>query len=100
MKRFLIKTTIFLAIIYALAWGLDYTISRGLYEMEDYRFISWSEMQKGDINADIVIIGNSRGFSHFEPWNIDSIIGKKTYCLSIGASPREKKKKIGYNSYI
>ena len=87
MKRFLIKTTIFGAIICALAWGLDYLISRGLYEMEDYRFMSWSEMQKGDINADIVIIGNSRGFSHFEPWTIDSIIGKKTYCLGIGGYP-------------
>ena len=87
MKRFLIKTTIFCVIIYALAWGLDYIISKGLLQMEDYRFMSWSEMQKGDINADIVIMGNSRGFSHFEPWTINSISGKKTYCLGLAGYP-------------
>ena len=87
MKHFLTKTIIFVAIIYALACGLDYTISRGLLQMEDYRFMSWSDMLEGDINADVVILGNSRGLSHFEPWTIDSICGAKTYCLGIGGYP-------------
>ena len=54
MKRFIIKAIAFFTILLGLAWGLDYIISKGLLEMEDYRFMSWSEMQKGDINADIV----------------------------------------------
>ena len=87
MKRFLIKTTIFLAIIYALAWGLDYTISRGLYEMDDYRFISWREMLDGNIDADVVILGNSRALSHFEPWTIDSVCQLSAYNLGIGGYP-------------
>jgi hypothetical protein len=87
MKRFLIKTTILATIIYALAWGLDYTISRGLLQMEDYRFMSWSDMLDGNINADVIILGNSRGFSHFEPWTIDSICRIKTYCLGLGGYP-------------
>lgn len=87
MKRFLIKTTIFCAIIYAMAWGLDYTISRGLYKMDDYRFIFWREMLNGDINADVVILGNSRALSHFEPWTIDSICGLSVYNLGIGGYP-------------
>lgn len=84
MKRFIIKTVAFFTILLGLAWGLDYIISKGLLEMEDYRFMSWSEMQKGDINADIVIMGNSRGFSHFEPWTIDSICKTTSYCLGLG----------------
>lgn len=84
MKRFIIKTVAFFTILLGLAWGLDYIISKGLLEMEDYRFMSWSEMQKGDINADIVIMGNSRGFSHFEPWTIDSICNTTSYCLGLG----------------
>lgn len=84
MKRFIIKTIAFFTILLGLAWGLDYIISKGLLEMEDYRFMSWSEMQKGDINADIVIMGNSRGFSHFEPWTIDSICNTTSYCLGLG----------------
>ena len=84
MKRFIIKAIAFFTILLGLAWGLDYIISKGLLEMEDYRFMSWSEMQKGDINADIVIMGNSRGFSHFEPWTIDSICNTTSYCLGLG----------------
>lgn len=87
MKRFLIKTTVFLLIIFGLAWYLDYTISKGLLKMEDYRFMSWSDMLNGDINADVIIMGNSRGFSHFEPWTIDAICGTKTYCLGLGGYP-------------
>ena len=84
MKQFIIKAIAFFTILLGLAWGLDYIISKGLLEMEDYRFMSWSEMQKGDINADIVIMGNSRGFSHFEPWTIDSICNTTSYCLGLG----------------
>lgn len=84
MKRFLIKTSIFAIILYVLAWGLDYMISKGFQQMEDYRSMSWYEMQQGTINADIVIMGNSRGFSHFEPWTIDSICGTNTFCLGLG----------------
>lgn len=84
MRKFLIKTSAFILILWGLAWGLDYVISKGLLQMEDYRFMSWNEMQQGDINADIVIMGNSRGFSHFEPWTIDSICNVSTYCLGLG----------------
>ena len=84
MKRFVIKAIVFFIVLLGLAWGLDYMISKGLLEMEDYRFMSWNEMQKGDINADIVIMGNSRGFSHFEPWTIDSICNTSSYCLGLG----------------
>ena len=84
MKRFVIKAIVFFIVLLGLAWGLDYMISKGLLEMEDYRFMSWNEMQQGDINADIVIMGNSRGFSHFEPWTIDSICNTSSYCLGLG----------------
>lgn len=84
MKKFLVKISIAAIILYGLAWGLDYMISNGLQQMDDYRFMSWREMQQGDINADIIIMGNSRGFSHFEPWTIDSITGLSCYCLGLG----------------
>ncbi len=84
MKRFLIRFVVFAIIVYSFAWGLDFAISKGLLKMEDYRFMSWNEMMRGDINADVIIMGNSRGFSHFEPWTIDSICGTRTYCLGLG----------------
>lgn len=87
MKKFLIKISIFAVVLYGLAWGLDYAISKGLYQMDDYRFMSWSEIWGGDINADILVMGNSRALSHFEPWTIDSITGMTCYNLGIGGYP-------------
>ena len=84
MKKFLIKISIFAVVLYGLAWGVDYMISTGLQQMDDYRFMSWHEMQQGGINADIIIMGNSRGFSHFEPWTIDSITGMSCNNLGLG----------------
>lgn len=84
MKKFLITISIFAVTIYGLAWGLDYAISKGLQQMDDYRFMSWREVAKGDVNADIIIMGNSRGLSHFEPETIDSITGLSCYNLGLG----------------
>lgn len=84
MKKFLTKIFICIAILYILAWSLDRVISKGLYKMEDYRFMPWHEMEIGQANADILIMGNSRGFSHFVPCLIDSITGLDTYCLGLG----------------
>lgn len=87
MKKFLIKIAIFAVVLYGLAWGLDYAISKGLYQMDDYRFISWREIGEGNINADILIMGNSRALSHFEPWTIDSITGMSCYNIGLGGYP-------------
>ena len=87
MKRFLIKAILFLSIVFGLALGLDCVISKGLLKMEDYRFMSWNDMLNDNIEADVVILGNSRGFSHFEPWTIDSISGLSAYNLGLGGYP-------------
>lgn len=84
MKKFVIKIAIFGVVLYGLAWGLDYMISKGLYQMDDYRFMSWHEIQQGNINADILIMGNSRALSHFEPWTVDSITGMSCYNIGLG----------------
>lgn len=87
MKKFLIKISLSVIILYGLAWVLDYMVSKGIYRMEDYRFMSWSEVGTGDINADVLILGNSRALSHFEPWTIDSITGMSCYNLGLGGYP-------------
>lgn len=84
MKRFLVKLMLFFVLVFGLAWGVDYSISKGLLEMEDYRFMSWHDMLQGGIDADVVIMGNSRALSHFEPWTIDSICGTHSYNLGLG----------------
>lgn len=68
----------------SLAYALDYAISTGLKRMDDYRFQTWKDISNSNINADVLIMGNSRAFSHFDPHVLDSVLKMNTYNLGIG----------------
>lgn len=87
MERFLKKLLVFAFIVYALALGLDMLICKGLLRMDDYRFQDYRDMLEGDMDNDILIIGNSRGKSHFDTAVIDSITGLKSFNIGIGGYP-------------
>ena len=90
MKKFLIKVIVFFAIVFVIAWALDWMICQGLLKMEDYRFQDYSAMLKGGMEHEVLIMGNSRGKSHYDPYLIDSLgntssfsIGCEGYPLSV-----------------
>ncbi len=55
--------------------------------MDDYRFQDYREMLKGGMDNDILIIGNSRGKSHFDTAVIDSLSGLSSFNIGIGGYP-------------
>ena len=55
--------------------------------MDDYRFQDYRAMLKGGMDNDILIIGNSRGKSHFDTAVIDSISGHSSFNIGIGGYP-------------
>ena len=87
MKKFLLKTLGFAVLVLALAIGLDRLICRGLLKMDDYRFQDYRAMIEGGMDNDILILGNSRGKSHFDTHVIDSISGKQSFNIGIGGYP-------------
>lgn len=87
MKKYLLKIALLLLIMVIGAFILDFMISRGLREMEDYRYQSWNDIYENRINADIIVNGNSRALSHFIPEIIDSCFQTNTYNLGIGGYP-------------
>ena len=87
MKRFLLKSMVFALLILVLAIGLDRLICRGLLKMDDYRFQDYSAMLDGGMKHDILIMGNSRGKSHFDTSLIDSLCGRSSFCIGIGGYP-------------
>ena len=87
MKKFLLKTLGFAALVLVLAFGLDRLICRGLLNMDDYRFQDYSVMLRGGMDNDILIMGNSRGKSHFDTRVIDSLSHKRSFNLGIGGYP-------------
>ena len=87
MKKFLLKILVFALVIFVLALGLDRMICKGLLEMEDYRFQDYSAMLDGGMDNDVLIMGNSRGKSHFDPYIIDSICHTSSFCIGVGGYP-------------
>ena len=87
MKKFLLKTLGGAALVLVLAFGLDRLICRGLLKTDDYRFQDYSAMLRGGMDNDILIMGNSRGKSHFDTRVIDSLSHKQSFNLGIGGYP-------------
>ena len=87
MKRFLIKVGVFSLVVFILAAGLDFLLCKGLLRMEDYRFQDYSAMLQGGMNHDVLIMGNSRGKSHYDPRVIDSLCNVSSFCIGIGGYP-------------
>ena len=87
MKLFLKKTIIALVLLYLGALLLDRIISKGLLKMEDYRFQDYAAMLSGGMDNDILIMGNSRGKSHFDPFVIDSLLNVSSFCIGAGGYP-------------
>ena len=96
MKRFLVRVIVFVGIVYLLAVGLDSLLCKGLLKMEDYRFQDYEAMLKGGMDNDILIMGNSRGKSHFDPYVIDSLCGVSSFCIGIGGYPINAQVAKGY----
>ena len=87
MKQFLIRVIVFFTSVLAIAWALDWIICQGLLKMEDYRFQDYSAMLKGGMEHEVLIMGNSRGKSHYDTYLIDSLGNTSSFCIGCGGYP-------------
>lgn len=84
MRRFLQNIIIFLAVVLLLGIFGDYAISKGLRRTERGHFFTMNALMNDSINADVVILGNSRAACSYHPIIIDSIL--KCNSVNIGVS--------------
>ena len=87
MRRFLIKASLFFIFIFVMGIVLDVVLCKGLLKMEDYRFQDYAAMLQGGMKHDVLIMGNSRGKSHFDTRIIDSLCNVSSFCIGIGGYP-------------
>lgn len=87
MIKFLKHLILFSIVVFAVTALVDYTISRGLLNMDDYRFQDYKSMLDGGMENDILILGNSRGKSHYDTRIIDSLTNLSSFCIGIGGYP-------------
>lgn len=87
MHKFIIKSLGFGLLVLCIAMALDYMISMGLRKTDCYRYQVFNDIIKGDLKYDVLYMGNSRAFSHFNPRIIDSICHVDSYGLGLGGYP-------------
>lgn len=87
MKKFIKNIVVFSLLVLTCAVGLDIMISFGLRKTDCYRYQTFNDIFKNNLNYDVLYMGNSRGFSHFNPKIIDSICHVNSYSLGLGGYP-------------
>ena len=72
MKRFIINTAVFFALIVVLAMAVDAMISKGLTLTERGHFYTMNALMNKKMDADVVVLGNSRAVCSYNPCVLDN----------------------------
>ena len=83
MKKFLIHIGIILVITYIAFFGLDTIITHNLQHSDALMFSRWNQVVYDTTQYDVLINGNSRAWTFYDPFIIDSICGVKSYNLGL-----------------
>lgn len=81
MKQFIIKTLKIAFLFYVLFWAIQLVVDQGLRLSKNEKYNEWNKIIKGKINADVVFLGSSRTYKHFNPKVFDKKLKKNTYNL-------------------
>jgi len=85
MKHFLKYLAVICALTVVFWIGAGKMVDHGLIKLENSRYQEWDNIARGTINAEVVILGSSRGVSGYNPQIIGAGLNKKAYNLSYDA---------------
>lgn len=91
LKLFTLLITISCALEYAFDFGLN-TLKGSIYE-------EWSSIANGKINAEVIILGSSRGVVGYDSEIIENHLNRSTYNLSFDAASYNLQQ-VKLNSYL
>jgi hypothetical protein len=87
MKSFISKIGIYLLATYVILFALQFIVDNGLKKANDNDFGDWNRILKGEINSDIIILGNSRAFVQYNPVILEKQLGYTCYNLGMDGTP-------------
>ena len=87
MKKFFLNILLFVAVILLLAIVTDVAVSNGLKRTERGHFFTMNALMNQKMDADVVILGNSRAVGSYNPYVIDTILGVNSRNLGVSAQP-------------
>lgn len=87
MKTFIKNTLVFAVAIFLLAIMADCVISAGLRRTERGHFYTMNALMNQKMDADVVILGNSRAACSYHPLILDTILGVNSRNLGVSGQP-------------
>lgn len=87
MRRFVFHTIVFVAVIVVLAIIADVMISKGLRKTERGHFYSMNALMNQKMDADVVILGNSRASCCYNIYVLDTMLHVNSRTLGVSAQP-------------
>ena len=88
MKKFLLHSLLFLFPLVIVTCLYDFLVGQYLKKSDAILYKRWN-MLYNPIEADVLVVGNSRAGCHVEPLLIDSILHVKSYNLGVSGGPIE-----------
>ncbi len=87
MKRFAKHIILFSLLVVLLSCAADYMISKGLSRTQRGHFHTMNALMNDSLNADLIILGNSRAQQEYNTFILDSILCLNSYNLGLSAQP-------------
>lgn len=83
MKKFVGRFCLWLVILLILAVVADMMISTGLRKVDVRKYAVWNDIYRGEIDADLIVLGNSQAWCSYNTYVMDSMLGLNSYNLGI-----------------
>lgn len=87
MKRFLRDILIVLSVVVIISIPMDYVLSRYLTKSKAQVYVGWNDIIFDSLKADVLVLGSSRAWVHYDTYIMDSMLHANTYNLGIDGSP-------------
>ena len=87
MKKFVLNIVLFVIVILLVALIADCSVSNGLKRTERGHFYTMNKLMNDSINADVVVLGNSRAACSYHPTVLDTILGVDSRNLGVSGQP-------------
>lgn len=87
MKKFFQNILLFVAVILLLAVVVDFVVSSGLKRTERGHFFTMNALMNEKMDADVVILGNSRAVGSYNPYVLDTMLGINSRNLGVSGQP-------------
>ena len=85
MRRFLVKTGVTIVVLLLVSFVIDIGVSRSLRHSSAQLFSPWNDLYADTLNYDMVFLGSSRTYMHYNPEVFDSVLGIHSFNCGLAA---------------